>query len=119
VNIDQVQAMLEPSKRKCFGKHVDEIIRSMDFLHYKFSLCNIVPNKVILDTNMFGLEMIGIILYKLNMTITIKKYYIVPCVMPSSIPRLHNEVTSFTPSVAATYSTSIVDRAAMDCRDAF
>jgi len=42
-----------------------------------------------------------------------------PCETASYIRRPFNQIASFAPSVAAMYSTAIVDRAAISCRDAF
>jgi len=42
-----------------------------------------------------------------------------PYETPTSVRRPFNQVASFTPSVAVIYSTSVLNRAAIGCRDAF
>ena len=111
--------MLEPSNREWFGKHLCEIIQCMNFLHHNLSLCSNIPNKMILDTDIFGLEMINIILDQMNYTLTIREHNGSTLSNTKLNNRPRNQVSSLTPLIAATYSTLVVDKVAIDCTDAF
>lgn len=74
---------------------------------------------MIFDIDVLGLGVICIILGKINCTQAIRKYNCSTSCTPNSIIRPYNQIGSLTPSIAATYSTSIVDKAVLDCNDAF
>jgi len=73
---------------------------------------------LVLNTIMLALRVVDIILGEMNSTLTIYKNYSDTLYNTTIFLRPLNHVASLTPSVAAVYSTLVVDKVAIGCADA-